>query len=140
MQDDLATVGEAAEQDGLLDRIRRLVLGGEFPPGAVLPEAFLAQEFDVSRTPIREALKALSAQQIVRYERNRGYFVAQFSADDIAQLYWLRSIAENELLRTVETPTAAGMRKLRALNARIGQAESFERLSLPSSRDDSKKN
>jgi GntR family transcriptional repressor for pyruvate dehydrogenase complex len=58
--------------DNLLDRI----IAGEFPPGASLPgELELTAEHEVSRLTVREAVKTLEAQSVVRIERGRGTFV-----------------------------------------------------------------
>jgi DNA-binding FadR family transcriptional regulator len=63
-------VGEVA--DGMLDRI----VSGEFPPGSPVPgELELSSRYDVSRMTVREAVKTLTAQNILRVERGRGTFV-----------------------------------------------------------------
>lgn len=63
-------VGEVADE--LLDRI----ISGEFPPGALVPgELELSSRHDVSRMTVREAVKTLTAQNILRVERGRGTFV-----------------------------------------------------------------
>ena len=94
MQENLKVVGEAADRDGLLDRIRRLVLGGDFPPGAVVPEAFLAQEFEVSRTPVREALKQLQHEGLVEIRPKVGTFVREPSRREIVELFQLKESLE----------------------------------------------
>ena len=63
-------VVEVAEE--LLDRI----LAGEFPPGSVVPgELELSSRHEVSRMTVREAVKTLAAQNILRVERGRGTYV-----------------------------------------------------------------
>jgi DNA-binding GntR family transcriptional regulator len=94
MQEKLEVVSEAAAPDGLLDRIRRLVLGGDFPPGAVVPEAFLAQEFEVSRTPIREALKQLQHEGLVEIRPKVGTFVREPTRREIIELFQLKESLE----------------------------------------------
>src|SRR6478609_10217433 len=114
MQDDLEVVREAADRDGLLNRIRRLVLGGDFPPGAVLPEAFLAQEFDVSRTPIREALKQLQHEGLVEIRPKVGTFVREPTHREIIELFQLKEslegLAASLLARRGETPELSALR------------------------------
>jgi len=62
--------------DDLLDRI----VAGEFPPDATLPgELELAAHHDVSRMTVREAMKTLTAQHVIRVERGRGTFVNPFA-------------------------------------------------------------
>lgn len=63
-------VGEVA--DGMLDRI----VAGEFPSGSPVPgELELSARYEVSRMTVREAVKTLTAQNILRVERGRGTFV-----------------------------------------------------------------
>ena len=58
------------------DHIHRLIRDGKLEPNARLPtEAALMQEFDVSRSTVRQALKALQATGLVRIEQGRGSFV-----------------------------------------------------------------
>lgn len=62
--------------DALLDRI----IAGEFPPGSVVPgEIDLSAEHAVSRMTVREAIRTLGAQRILRVERGRGTFVNPLS-------------------------------------------------------------
>jgi DNA-binding GntR family transcriptional regulator len=68
-------------------------------PGDKLSDLRLSQELGVSRTPTREALQRLVSDGIVRAERNRGFFVASFSATDIAEIYDLRATLETMALR-----------------------------------------
>lgn len=94
MQDALMVTTEMAGQEVLLDRIRRLVLGGEFPPGALLPEAYLAQEFEVSRTPVREALKQLQQEGLVEIRPKVGTFVREPTRREIVELFQLKESLE----------------------------------------------
>ncbi|MEE9097918.1 GntR family transcriptional regulator [Pseudarthrobacter phenanthrenivorans] len=115
MQEDLETMTDVADRDGLLDRIRRLVLGGDFPPGAVLPEAFLAQEFAVSRTPIREALKQLQHEGLVEIRPKVGTFVREPTRREIIELFQLKEslegLAASLLARRGEVPELAVLRR-----------------------------
>jgi DNA-binding GntR family transcriptional regulator len=74
----------------LLDRVRQLVLGGEFPPGSPLSEAVLAQQFDVSRTPIRETLKQLQHEGLVEIRPKVGTFVREPTRREIVELFQLK--------------------------------------------------
>lgn len=83
---DTATVDESP----LLERLRTLVLSGDYLPGAPLPELFLAQEFNVSRTPIREALKQLENEGLVEIRPRVGTFVRQPTRREIVELFQLK--------------------------------------------------
>lgn len=78
----------------LLDRLRRLIVNGSAAPGEPLPEAFLAQEFEVSRTPIREALKQLEREGLVEIRPRVGTFVRKPTAREILELFQLKEALE----------------------------------------------
>ena len=85
------TVDEPVKSElPLLDRLRALILGGDYPPGALLPELFLAQEFNVSRTPIREALKQIENEGLVEIRPRVGTFVRQPTRREIVELFELK--------------------------------------------------
>lgn len=102
-------------RDALLDRF----LAGQFAQGERLNEQKLAQEFNVSRTPLREALQLLSASGLVRLEHRRGAFVHYPSLEELVEMfefmadvealcgrYAAQRIDEPELDRLRETVTA----------------------------------
>ena len=93
MQETTETASEAntvANEAPLLDRLRKLILSGDYPPGALLPELFLAQEFNVSRTPIREALKQIEQEGLVEIRPRVGTFVRQPTRREIVELFELK--------------------------------------------------
>lgn len=71
----------------LRDRIAERIAVGEYPPGARLDEIELANEFGVSRTPIREALIQLSAAGFVETRPRRGAVVASISPDRLREMF-----------------------------------------------------
>lgn len=76
------------------DKLRRLILQGEFEMGARLGEVELAARLELSRTPIREALRRLAADGLVEMASNRGARVASWTDADIDETFVLRSILE----------------------------------------------
>lgn len=66
-------------QEAILDALRTVILSGEVPPGTAIPVADVAGHFRVSHIPVREALKALFAEQLVDHRRNAGYTVAKLT-------------------------------------------------------------
>lgn len=85
------TVGvDGSAEAPLLERVRQLVLSGQFPPGAPLSEIFLAQEFEVSRTPIRETLKQLQHEGLVEIRPKVGTFVREPTRREIVELFQLK--------------------------------------------------
>lgn len=74
--------------------LRKRIVRGELAPGERITEEGLAEEFNVSRGPIRDALTQLTSERLVRVTRPRGVFVVGLSGDDIDQLYSLRDALE----------------------------------------------
>lgn len=100
------------------DELRRRILLGEFPAGYQLRQDGLAEEFGVSRIPIREALVQLEAEGLVRIVPHRGAVVSELSIDEIEELFELRALIEPRLLaRSAPHLTAADYVRLRAILA-----------------------
>ncbi|MEZ5660855.1 MAG: GntR family transcriptional regulator [Burkholderiaceae bacterium] len=68
-------------------RLRQLLVEGEIAPGAKLNERELSTRLQVSRTPLREAIRTLAAEGLVELLPNRGAFAVRFSEHDIADTF-----------------------------------------------------
>mgnify|MGYP000721096757 FL=1 len=68
-------------------RLRQRIVEGQLAPGAKLNERELAQALNVSRTPLREAIKMLAAEGLVELLPNRGAVVAQMSEQDVIDTF-----------------------------------------------------
>lgn len=78
----------------IADVLRHRIVRGELQPGERITEESLAEEFSVSRGPVRDALTQLSFEKLVRIQRPRGVFVVGLTRDDVDQLYSLRGALE----------------------------------------------
>ena len=78
----------------LADRISAKILAGEYPPGSRLRQEALAEEFSVSRTPIREALRQLEVKGVIQHRPNQGAVVLAPNARDIREVYQVRAELE----------------------------------------------
>lgn len=88
-------------------QIRRWIVEGHLRPDERLVEQRLAEDLALSRTPVREALRMLQSEGLVRFEPNRGARVRSLTVADIADLYELRGRLEAmaaELAATRSTP------------------------------------
>jgi DNA-binding GntR family transcriptional regulator len=82
----------AAEQ--VVATLRRLIIEGQIPPGARLRESQLAGGFDVSRQTVREAIRTLAHDGLVRHDRHRGAVVVDLDGADVLDIYAVRRLLE----------------------------------------------
>ena len=93
--------------------IRRRILSGELSVDAPLSEYQLADELELSRTPVREAVKRLEREGLVQSIPNRGTFVAELRARDISEIYQVREQLESFAARiAAETMSDESIKKL----------------------------
>lgn len=83
-----------SKADLVADAIRELIDRGEVGPGAVLRQRDLAARFNVSPTPVREALRRLEAEGLVANEVHRGATVVRPTDENKAEIYGIRSVLE----------------------------------------------
>ncbi|MGI5328241.1 GntR family transcriptional regulator [Actinomadura nitritigenes] len=86
-------------QQFVLDELRRAITSGRLRPGAPIRQDVVAEEFGVSRVPLREALKTLQGEGLVTYRAHRGYYVEELSLDDLREVYRIRTLLEEEAVR-----------------------------------------
>jgi len=79
---------------GIIDTLRDRILCGAITPGTHLQEVPLAEEMNVSRTPVRTALAALASEGLLQHQTKRGYFVRGFTIDDIEGAHEVRANLE----------------------------------------------
>lgn len=100
--------------------IRHAMLSGAFAPGAALKEEELAALCGVSRTPVREALRRLEAEYLIRRTEGARSFVADWSADDVAEMFALRAILEGRAAARASTRIDLdAIARLEALNGDV---------------------
>ncbi len=91
---DILQISPVALHDQVLTRLRALLVEGHIAPGAKLNERELSEQLQVSRTPLREAIKLLAAEGLVDLLPNRGAVAVQLTLDDVRHTF--------ELLETLE--------------------------------------
>ena len=119
------------------EEIERMIMTGELPVGSRLNESELAQRFNTSRGPIREALRALEEAGLLRTEKNRGMFVREIAFEEADEIYELREALEEIIGRRVARAiTADGIERLRAMTdamraaAQAQELEQYAQLNL----------
>jgi DNA-binding GntR family transcriptional regulator len=85
--------------DEVATQLRERIFAGELLPGTFLDEARLAEQMRISRTPLREALKVLTAEGLVRHEPRRGCFVNQVTEQDLEEIFPVIALLEGQCAR-----------------------------------------
>ena len=107
--------------------IRGLILSGDALPGSPLTEEALADICGVSRTPVREALRRLEAELYIVRSDSQRLFVADWNAEDLAEMFTLRAMLEaHAAARAATRMTPEGLECLRACNASLAAAVAAE--------------
>jgi DNA-binding GntR family transcriptional regulator len=102
------------------DEILRGIKTGELTVGAKLNEIDLAERLRISRSPVREAFRALEEAGLVRLEKNRGVFIRDLSDEEAAELYEVRAGLDDMAGRLLAPRvTDAQIAELRALGAQL---------------------
>ena len=111
----MTTVGTKA--DDLALALEEAIVSGEIAPGTVLRQEQLSEQYRVSRTPVREALRRLAALGLVSFVPNRGVRVRTLSREELREAFLVR--AELESLATeLATPRITDGRARRARRGR----------------------
>lgn len=96
----LPSLGSApTASDTIAKHIREAIVSGAFDEGEPIRQDDVAKLFDVSKIPVREALKRLEAEGLVEFQRNRGAVVTSVSAPEIAEIFEVRAMLESNALR-----------------------------------------
>lgn len=82
----------------VVETLREKILSGEITAGQPLRQAALAEELNVSRIPVREALLQLEAEGLVSFEPHKGATATELNANQVDELFELRAMLESDLL------------------------------------------
>ena len=94
-----ANVADVTAEETVTVALRQAILGGLLRPGERLRQEVLAAELGVSRIPLRDAFRRLSAEGLIHIDGRRGARVTSLDADEVAELYELRRLLELHCLR-----------------------------------------
>ena len=114
---------KSARESGALDlalsRLREMIVSGTLLPGEQIRQQEVADDFGVSRVPLREALNVLACQGLLTHRPHQGYFVAKRLPMELAQIRRMVQMLEDELLGSMSWPDEATLAHLEALNAQM---------------------
>ena len=103
--------------------LRQRIFKRELEPGNWIDELKIADEYGISRTPLREALKVLAAEGLVTMKVRRGAYVTEVSKSDLADVYHLLSLLESDAAGVVATKaTDAELMELQKLHKELQAA------------------
>ena len=86
-------------RDVVFNTLRQAIITGEFAPGERLMEIALANRLGVSRTPVREAIRKLELEGLVKIIPNKGAYVTGITPKDVQDIYMIRSMWEGMCAR-----------------------------------------
>ena len=87
--------------DWIVASLREAILQGYFEPGEKLDQGRIAEDLDVSVTPVREALKQLEAEGFIEIRSHHGAFITRVTPEDVHDVFEVRQIIESEVIRQV---------------------------------------
>lgn len=134
MSEPVAPARRRGLADEVADRLREAIFSGAYAPGAPLREVDLSGALQVSRGPVREALRVLEREGLVHCAWHRGTTVTTLSAEDVAELDSLRGALEDLAVRQVIAHASeedlAAVEKAAELMDRAGDEHELVRLDI----------
>jgi DNA-binding GntR family transcriptional regulator len=108
------------------EQLRQRIFRRELAPGSWIDEVKIAQEFGISRTPLREAIKVLAAEGLLTMKVRRGAYVTEVSESDLADVYHLLALLESD---------AAAVVAQRATDEQLAELQSLHKSLEAAARD-----
>jgi DNA-binding GntR family transcriptional regulator len=115
--------------DEVAAQLRDRIFAGELLPGTFLDEARLAGQMSISRTPLREALKVLTAEGLVRHQQRRGCFVNEVTEQDLDEIFPVIALLEGRCAyEAAINASDADLRALEALHDKLSRHAKARRI------------
>ncbi|THF56220.1 GntR family transcriptional regulator [Pseudothauera rhizosphaerae] len=105
------------------ERLRQRIFSHELPPGTWVDEQALAEQYGISRTPLREALKVLASEGLVTLKPRRGCYVTEISERDLDEIFTVMALLEGQCAReTTQRANEADIARLKRIHADLERA------------------
>jgi len=126
----LPSLAPRALYQEVAERLRQQIFARALEPGSWIDELKLCNEFGISRTPLREALKVLAAEGLVTMKVRRGAYVTEMSERDVREAYQLLALLESDAAAQVAAHAAdKDLQELQQLHdeleSQVGQRDAF---------------
>ncbi|MDD2852535.1 MAG: GntR family transcriptional regulator [Desulfuromonadaceae bacterium] len=109
-------------REKILENIRDAIVSGVLKAGCRVSEPELAEQYGISRTPIREAFRQLESEGYLTVIPRRGAVVSEFTAKDIEEFYAIKSIMEGYAARCAcEKLSTKDLNRLQAINDKLAE-------------------
>lgn len=108
--------------DDVASQLRKYIFDGKLRPGNFIDEVTLCELWSISRTPLREALKVLTAEGLVRHEPRRGCFVNEVTQQDLDDIFPVIALLEGRCaFDATQRATSADVQALEVWHQRLQQ-------------------
>jgi DNA-binding GntR family transcriptional regulator len=115
--------------DEVAAKLRDRIFAGDLAPGRFIDEPALCAELSISRTPLREALKVLTAEGLVRHEPRRGCFVSEITERDLDEIFPVIALLEGRCaFEAAHNATDADLAALEQLHDRLQRSAKAKRI------------
>lgn len=115
--------------DEVAAQLRERIFAGELAPGSFVDEPALCAELSISRTPLREALKVLTAEGLLRHEPRRGCFVSLITEQDLDEIFPVIALLEGRCaFEAARNATDADLAALEQLHDRLQRSAKAKRI------------
>ncbi len=115
--------------DEVASKLRERIFAGELAPGSFIDEPVLCSELAISRTPLREALKVLTAEGLLRHEPRRGCFVSLITERDLDEIFPVIALLEGRCaFEAANNATDADLAALEQLHDRLQRSAKAKRI------------
>lgn len=125
----MTRIAPTALYQEVAERLRQRIFTHELTPGDWIDEQKLAEQYGISRTPLREALKVLAAEGLVDLKPRRGCYVTEISRQDIDDIFPLMAMLEGRCaFIAVQLAKPADIRDLKAIHEKLELAAKESRI------------
>lgn len=119
----MTRIAPTALYQEVAERLRQRIFAHELTPGTWIDEQKLAEQYGISRTPLREALKVLASEGLVELKPRRGCYVTEISRQDLDDIFPLMAMLEGRCAaEAVKRARPADMNSLKHIHERLESA------------------